>query len=174
MDAGPAGYFITFCTYGSRLHGDERGSVDRRNNGWDTDTLKPNPQREAFEQSEMAESGRLLSGPQRVIVANTIVEVCAYREWPLFAVNVRTNHVHVVANCSGPPEPAMNALKAWSTRRLREAGLVGASERVWSRHGSTPYLWFDRDVSGASLYALEGQGDDLGGTRAGSAWDEIQ
>ena len=55
MDAGPAGYFITFCTYGSRLHGDERGSVDRRNNGWDTETLTPNQMREAFEKSEMTD-----------------------------------------------------------------------------------------------------------------------
>jgi REP element-mobilizing transposase RayT len=173
MDAGPAGYFITFCTYGSRLHGDERGSVDRRNNGWDTETLTPNQMREAFEKSEMDGSGRLLKGPQRVLVADTILEVCQHKSCPLFAVNVRTNHVHVVVNSSGP-ELTMNAFKAWSTRRLREAGLLESRERLWSRHGSTPYLWFDRDVSSASLYALEGQGEDLGGTRAGSAWDEIQ
>ena len=152
----------------------ERGSVDRRNNGWDTETLTPNQMREAFEKSEMDGSGWLLKGPQRVLVADTILEVCQHKSWPLFAVNVRTNHVHVVVNSSGPQELAMNAFKAWSTRRLREAGLLEFRERLWSRHGSTPYLWFDRDVSSASLYALEGQGDDLGGTRAGSAWDEIQ
>jgi hypothetical protein len=32
MDARPLAYHITFGTYGTRLHGDERGTVDRAMN----------------------------------------------------------------------------------------------------------------------------------------------
>lgn len=55
----------------------------------------------------------------------------------------------------------MTAFKAWSTRRLREAQLVSASTKTWSRHGSTRYLWSFKDLEDARLYVEEGQGEDL-------------
>jgi hypothetical protein len=57
----------------------------------------------------------------------------------------------------------MNQLKSWATRRLREEGLAESDERIWTRHGSTRYLWTEQDVLAAGAYVLEGQGDDLGG-----------
>ncbi len=51
----------------------------------------------------------------------------------------------------------MTTLKSWATRRLREAGLVGDAIRPWSEHGSTRYLWEDRDVEGACWYVLNAQ-----------------
>jgi hypothetical protein len=62
-----------------------------------------------------------------------------------------------VLSSQGTPEEAMATLKAWSTRRLREAGHVAAAARVWARHGSTRYLWTEADVEGALRYVLEGQ-----------------
>jgi hypothetical protein len=55
----------------------------------------------------------------------------------------------------------MTTLKAWSTRRLREAGLVDADAKLWSRHGSTRYLWTTADVETVCRYVTEEQGDDL-------------
>jgi REP element-mobilizing transposase RayT len=80
-----------------------------------------------------------LSPEERRVVQTTIEEHCTFRGWPLLAVNVRTNHVHVVLQCPVPPETAMSQFKSWATRRLREAGHV--REKLWTRHGSTVYLW---------------------------------
>jgi hypothetical protein len=55
----------------------------------------------------------------------------------------------------------MTTLKAWSTRRLREARLVEVGARVWSRHGSTRYLWTTESVETACRYVIDSQGDDL-------------
>jgi REP element-mobilizing transposase RayT len=90
-------------------------------------------------------------------VTTTVGEVCDHRGWPLLAVNARTNHVHVVVSSSSTPEQVMVTLKAWCTRRLREAALVTEVARVWSRHGSTRYLWTEAHVQGAVTYVLEGQ-----------------
>jgi REP element-mobilizing transposase RayT len=99
----------------------------------------------------------LLDDAGRSIVTATVVEVCDHRGWPLLAVNARTNHVHVVVSSLCTPEQAMVTFKAWCTRRLREAMLVTEETRVWSRHGSTRYLWTEAHVRGAVKYVAEGQ-----------------
>ena len=40
-------YFLTWTTYGTRLHGDQRGSIDAAHNTPGTDILLPDPSREA-------------------------------------------------------------------------------------------------------------------------------
>ena len=51
----------------------------------------------------------------------------------------------------------MGEWKAWSSRRLREKGLMPAGRPVWTRHGSTRYLWNEREFAPAVEYVLEGQ-----------------
>jgi len=38
----PLAYFVSFRTYGTLLHGDERGSVDRKQNKYWTPRIAPN------------------------------------------------------------------------------------------------------------------------------------
>ncbi len=74
---------------------------------------------------------------------------------------MRSNHVHVVV-CSGvKPEKTLGDLKAWCTRRLREAGVTGRDQQPWTEGGSTRWLWTDEDVGTACKYVLEAQGPDL-------------
>ena len=80
----------------------------------------------------------------------------------LHAVNVRTNHVHGVVCAECPPERVLTAWKSWSTRRLREAAVMFKKQRVWSRHGSTRYLWTERSLEQACLYVETAQDDDDG------------
>jgi hypothetical protein len=54
----------------------------------------------------------------------------------------------------------MTSFKAWSTRRLREAGLVRRDQKVWSRHGSTRYLWTELAIEEASCYTRDAQVDN--------------
>jgi REP element-mobilizing transposase RayT len=104
----------------------------------------------------------LLDGEERRLVDRTIREVCAYRTWTLHALNVRTNHVHLVVTASSStPEQVLTTLKAWSTRRLRETGQVNTNAKLWARHGSTRYLWTVDDVDTACIYVIESQGADL-------------
>jgi len=46
-------YFITFSAYGTRLRGDDRGSVDRRANVYGTPFLGENPRLEAAHRAAM-------------------------------------------------------------------------------------------------------------------------
>jgi REP element-mobilizing transposase RayT len=155
----PLGYFITFRTYGTWVHGDSRGSIDDEHRGYRQPFADPDPARKRYEQSLIAHAPVILNPRQRDVCSVTIIEVCRHRKWALHAHNVRTNHIHVVVTAAGPPEPVMNALKSWCTRRLRETGLIPIDQRLWSRHGSTPHLWTDDQLRQAIEYVTRVQDD---------------
>ena len=107
----------------------------------------------------------VLGANERIVVEDAIKETCGIREYLLQALNVRSNHVHVVTGNHGEPERMLNAFKANATRALRSAGLLGPDEKAWSRHGSTKYLWTDAEIPNAIDYVLYSQGDELVGER---------
>ena len=157
----PGAYFITWTCYGTWLHGDERSSVDGRQTRGDARLVIPNPTLEQWERNQLKSDPISLNAEARAIVGNTISEHCEHRGWPLSALNVRSNHVHVVVSCNTTPDIAMGQFKSWCTRRLREAGLTGPDDRVWTKHGSTRTLRNDRAVEAAVRYVMECQGESL-------------
>jgi REP element-mobilizing transposase RayT len=158
----PIGYLLTWTCYGTWLHGDPRGSVDDEHNVPGTPYVPDNPRRVARAQAQLCHAPTELDRISREIVADTINAHCRRRGWELHALNVRTNHVHlVVAAGDVPPEAVMTQLKAWTTRRLRAAGRFPPDQRVWTHHGSTRYLWKESSIAAAAAYVVDGQGADL-------------
>ncbi|CAN5484652.1 transposase [soil metagenome] len=156
----PIAYLITFRTYGTWLHGDERKSIQRTRDGrFTTVQLDPNVPLKEKMASEMKEPPRLLTTYQRELVEMAIRETCAYRSYGLRAVNVRTNHAHAVVSAATGPNKIVNDLKAYSTRKLRSEGEVDGESKVWSRGASSRYLWKPKFVAAAVEYVLYSQGD---------------
>ncbi len=154
----PIAYFITFRTYGTWLHGDERGSVDRDHNTFATPSLGHHTGRERSARQRLKNPPVSLNEQQRAAIQDAITRVCVHREWSLHAINVRTNHVHLVVSAEQSPELVMQSLKSWASRTLRENDLLDQDERVWARHGSTRYLWKAHQLTEACRYVVEGQG----------------
>ncbi len=123
--------------------------------------MSPNRNLESSDRTNLKNPPVILDAKRRTAVEKAIREVCKFRGIWLIAINVRTNHVHIVIGSSGRPEPIMNAFKAYATRRLRLEGLIGADTKVWSRHGSTRYLWTEEHIALAVDYVVNGQGDEL-------------
>ena len=158
----PLAYLITFRTYGTWLHGDERYSMDRHGkNIYGAQAIAPNEELVKIMESKRAAPEFLLDGKQRAAVEKAIVDCCLWREWMLRALNIRTNHVHVTVSATRTPEGILNAFKANATRYLRKAQLVPDGQKVWSRGGSTRYLWKPEHVNRANDYVIDGQGEDL-------------
>jgi hypothetical protein len=59
------------------------------------------------------------------------------------------------------PEPVLDAFKSYSTRELRREGLIDTRQKPWARHGSTIYMWKEKDVAKAMEYVMLSQGDEL-------------
>ena len=160
--SGPLAYLLTWTCYGTWLHGDPRGSVDDLHRGYGVDLVPASPRLQAAEARRLRHAPTSLGAVARAVVTRTIREHCRLRGWTLAAVNVRTNHVHVVVEAPDtPPERVLSELKAWCTRRLREAGCFGPGQRIWTHHGSTRWIWSDVQLRRACRYVLEGQGDEL-------------
>lgn len=159
-NAFPIAYLLTFRTFGTWPHGDDRGSIQRsRDPKFGTIKIEKNVPLEERMISTMKQSPVALNDVQRKLVGEAIVEVCSYRNYLLRALNVRSNHVHAVVSKSIRPEKIVNDLKAYATRRLRTENEIPASIKVWSRGASTRYLWKPRHVEGAIDYVLYSQGD---------------
>ena len=75
----PLAYFITFRTYGTWLHGDKRGSVDRFHNKYGTPRLPPNKLRENYERTLLKRPPVRLNMKQRKVVEESIREECRSR-----------------------------------------------------------------------------------------------
>jgi REP element-mobilizing transposase RayT len=158
----PLAYLITFRTYGTWLHGDARGSVNRFRNQYKSRRLPPEPRWLEINTERLAGEIVLLNAVQRNCIEAAIKETCTFRKWDLLAINVRTNHVHTVASIgSKKPEIALNAFKANATRRMRESGCWISDKSPWADKGSKRYLWNEQSVQRAIEYVLFGQGDDL-------------
>ena len=153
--SGPRAYLITFTCYGTRLHGNKDGSVDRFRNQRHTRLLGENPGREQFDRGLLKHTAVTLTGEERAVVLETMRQHAAHRRWVLHAVHVRSNHVHVVLEADVRPEKAMTQFKAYASRALNG---LGWREKRWAHHGSTRYLWEAREVDAAVDYVVHQQG----------------
>ena len=161
-NAFPLAHFITFRTYGTWLHGDERGSVDRLHNSFKGPLLPPNSVLENQQRAQLKSPPVKLTARQRGTIRKAIRDVCRHRGWHLIAINIRTNHIHIIISLgTAKPESALRDFKAYSTRALRSRTLWNHSHGPWGEGGSYRYLWKESSVVNACDYVVNEQGSDL-------------
>jgi len=155
----PLAYFITFRTYGTWLHGDKRGSVDRFNNRYGTPRLPPNKLREKYERTLLKQPPVRLNMKQRKVVEESIRKECRRRKWIFWAANARTNHVHSVVTADCGSKQARAILKAVATKTLREQGLWKSNRSPWADRGSRRKVYKKNRLMAAIDYVLYDQGE---------------
>ncbi len=75
----PLAYLITFRCYGTWLHGDELGSIDRFHNRYKSPYLQPNERWHQYNTQTLRGESVLLNAEQRGAVEAAIRETCAVR-----------------------------------------------------------------------------------------------
>jgi REP element-mobilizing transposase RayT len=149
----PLAFFITWTIYGTRLQGDARG-WRLRGHGHQP----PQPRLEQWHSERLKHPVILLSTEQRAIVEAECRRHCTYRNWRLWEVSARTNHVHVVVtapNYSG--KQVRDQLKANCTRGLRERWEVFRNRPVWAAAGDWECINSENDLEAVCMYVREGQ-----------------
>ena len=153
-------YHITWTTYGTWLPGDARGWI--KSGGWGIQP--PDSAREESAGQAMAESAVVLTHEQRVIVDSTIRAHCHIRGWILHALNVRSNHIHVVVTVDREPKIVRDQFKAWCSQKLSDhAGLTTkvarkAGRRHWfTEGGDHELIETDEYLENAIRYVTERQ-----------------
>jgi REP element-mobilizing transposase RayT len=129
----------------------------------------------------MSENACILDEEQRRLVEKTVADHCRIRGWELFAVNCRSNHLHVVVAADLHPKKVRAQLKAWCSRKLKELEKTrhaamgdGAKKDVreewWAERGSDQYLNDRESLEAAVQYVVDGQDqprDSASGPRIG-------
>jgi hypothetical protein len=161
IDGFPLAYLITFTCYGTRLHGDPDGSIDRLHNTYDMPRLTGNPSRVRANLARMSEAPYRLDQVSRRVVLEAIQSACSEKEWDLIAAHVRTTHNHTVVGAACEPNVIRGAIKSNATRQLNRAGCDAGRKHRWTPKGSVRYLWKRNQVAAAVEYVILGQGEPM-------------
>jgi REP element-mobilizing transposase RayT len=164
-------YFITFTTYGTWLHGTDKGmgSVDDEHNQFGTPFIAPDIDRFSAARDAMKQPPYTLDASRRDIDRDAIVGLAEGKQWRLWALHVRSNHVHVVVTADRDPGRLMSDMKARASRDLNRLESDQAERMRWTRHGSTRHLFEWSAVEEKVRYTLDEQGERMayfdGGTQ---------
>ena len=132
--------------------------------------MEARPALERYERATLKEPPFLLDEPRRRAVLEAFLELCAFDGWTLHAAHVRTNHFHTVVTAECTPEKTLVRMKAYASRALNQR--FGRRQRYWSRHGSTIWLWNDRNVDRAVEYVVQRQGEPMAVYENPARWAE--
>ena len=148
MYSSPIAYFITFTTRGTRLHGCEKGSVDR--NGRYIDVF---PEWEETERDNMKFSPILFTKPQREIVHDAISKYCIKRSWKLYILAVQSNHIHILLTADNTdPDSVATSLKSAASLELHKQRQFPDGIQIWTRFARTRYVFNDEEFQSVFDY----------------------
>src|ERR1041384_6201116 len=118
----PTRWHITFGTYGCRLHGGFRATVDRKHNTRGEEYVGEAPRREAFERSALTGEPVFLTTEQQLFVQSVVPGLCERGGWSLVECSAASDHVHVILDA----DPSIHGrrirplLKRWLSQALNE------------------------------------------------------
>ncbi|MBY0260870.1 MAG: transposase, partial [Phycisphaerales bacterium] len=143
----PLAYLLTWTCYGTCLPADDRGSVDDQHNWVESRFVEPDAVRHRDAVHTMSEPPFVMADAERAVVDTALRETCRIKRWRIHALNVRTNHVHIVIAASGPaPERMMGTLKSWATRALKQLPAHRERRKFWTNQGLNRWLWDEQSV----------------------------
>jgi REP element-mobilizing transposase RayT len=147
-------WHITFGTYGTRLHGDQRPTVQRRTSQPGQPFVDQNAARWTFERNSMKSPTVTLSQPQRRFIEMQMSQICEKGGWHLKTCAAATEHVHVL--CDAPTavhgDQIRTWLKRWLTIALNQQWPKPPSGRWWAKAGSNKPIKNEQYVARAFDY----------------------
>lgn len=110
----------------------------------------------------MSEDACILNAEQRALVNKTVEDHRRLRGWKLYAVNCRSNHLHLVVGAHLHPDRMRAQFKAWCTRRLKEferkrLQVIDVRTNWWAERGSRRYINDEASLAYAIAYVNDGQ-----------------
>ena len=131
------GYMITWTTYGTWLQGDERGYVkDGRIYPGNKALMKSN------RQLQLQDAIRL-SRIQQQVVQKAIIEEAASQGQRIYALSVRSNHIHLVAE--NIPQPISKVVAYYKKAARLALKAMGHNGKLWTR-GYDKRFCFDEEI----------------------------
>jgi REP element-mobilizing transposase RayT len=164
-------WLLTNTTYGTWLPGDPRGSVTSVRDLRPSDPtpeariehdLPGEPWADAIPGLHRAAIDAMTGPPiyldlaQAEALLSQFQETARFRGWTLLAVAIMANHVHLVVEVPGDPDPrrVLADFKAYGSRQLNRQWGALPSGTWWTEKGSKRKLPDERAVADAIAYVL--------------------
>jgi hypothetical protein len=138
-------FHITWGTYGTRLHGDRRGTVDRKHNEYGQPVLRFDEHRWEQERSNLKFPAVIFTRPQMLLIESLLPDICAQGGWTHRTGAAGPDHVHVILTSKHDPETIRRLFKRWLGQELSkrcDARPTGAT--WWAECGSIRWI-FEED-----------------------------
>jgi REP element-mobilizing transposase RayT len=155
IDSFPLAFHITFGTYGTRLHGDERGTVDRSMNQYGDPILGKDEDWEQMERERLKFEPRIFSVEQMIEVERLIPDVCIRGGWQLHTCAAGPDHVHNVLTAQADGEAVRKWLKRWLGQELAKSYSLRDGQTFWAECGSVKWIWTEEYLLRAVKYVSD-------------------
>jgi len=139
-------WHITWGTYGARLHGGNRPTVDRWQNQLGEAFVECDAEKEERKRQRMRGGAVYLTPDERRCIEAMIPALCEHGGWTLRTCAAGPDHVHVLCDIAEEThgKSVRRWLKTWVTERLNATHELPAAGRWWAEGGSTRAV---KDVS---------------------------
>ena len=146
----PLAYHITFGTYGTRLHGSDRPTVDRSQNKFGDPVIGKDAEWETMERSLLKFPPTVLTIEQRLFVQQIIPSICVRGKWEHVATAAAKDHVHNIIRAAVEGADIRRWLKRWLSQAMSEKWPPLPDQVWWAECGSVKWIWvndyYDRAV----------------------------
>jgi REP element-mobilizing transposase RayT len=137
----PLAYHITFGTYGTRLHGDDRGTVDRSQNNFGDPIIGHDKDWNSHERRLLKFAPRELTFDQRAFIETAVPKICDRGGWQFLEVAAAPDHVHNMLTGNANGNTIRKWLKRWLGESLSEHWPLQPQELWWAECGSVKWVW---------------------------------
>lgn len=141
MSGFPLAYHITVGTYGTRLHGDSRGTVDRSMNHHREPIIGRDEVWRREEESLLAFAPVILTVPQRGVIEAILPEICVKGGWQYHIAAVQPDHMHVLLSSPQEGKAVRRLLKRWVSQAISEKWPLEPGRLWWAECGSIKWIW---------------------------------
>lgn len=139
-------WHITWGTYGTRLHGGDRPTVDRLHNQLGEPFIESDAEKEDRKRQRMCGSSVYLTHNERRFVESIVPTLCERGSWLLRTCAAGPDHVHVLCDVKAAMhgKSVRRWLKTWASMQLNAEYELPTAGRWWAEAGSTRAV---KDVS---------------------------
>ena len=148
----PFSVHITFGAYGTRLHGDERPTVHHRRNQFGRPFEAANPSMVAHIGKSMNHEPVLLTRSQRLLIEQSMADICSRGGWTLHEVACQEDHVHLLVTIESEAKKVRKWIKTWLTQLLNEKE---ESRQWWAKGGSCKHVFDEQYFEAVCRYIRE-------------------
>ena len=138
LDPSRTSWHITWGTYGTRLHGSQRPTVEREHNKRGEAFVAANPQREQAIKAILNFPPVRFTEEQRTLIETELPAICERGGWTYRIVAAATDHVHllidIVPDIHG--EKARRLVKRWLGQALSGHWPLPPKATWWAEEGS--------------------------------------